>query len=195
MDLEKILEEHKKWSQDSPGGKQANLQGAVLQKADLWRANLQGAVLQKADLQGADLQGADLWRANLQGAVLQKAKLLGADLRGADLQEANLQGADLRGANLQGADLRGADLDLSAWPLWCGSRAVQVDVKIARQLAAHFCALLCEDNDFQLAKGAILKFAEKSHVWKHMVEGRENNEPERITAEPGLVPGADRQGT
>lgn len=67
--LNEILEKHKKWLNDEPGGERANLQGA----------NLRGA-----DLRGANLWGADLWRANLQEA----------DLRGA-----NLQGADLQGVN------------------------------------------------------------------------------------------------
>lgn len=48
--LSKILELHKKWINNEPGGKQANLRGA-----DLWKA---------------DLRGADLWRANLRGADL-----------------------------------------------------------------------------------------------------------------------------
>ena len=66
-------------------------------------------------------------------------------------------------ADLRWADLRGADLDYSCWPLWCGSKKVRVDVKIAAQLAAHFCALDCEDKDYQEARKAILKFALKSH--------------------------------
>ena len=82
--LNKVLEKHKKWLNDEPGGERADLQGANLQAADL----------QGADLQGADLRGADL---------------RGADLRGANLQAADLQGADLQGADLQGADLWGID--------------------------------------------------------------------------------------
>ena len=73
--LSKILELHKKWINNEPGGEQANLRGA--------------------DLRIADLRGADLWRADLRGADLR-----GADLRGADLEGADLEGADLKGANL-----------------------------------------------------------------------------------------------
>jgi hypothetical protein len=40
-------------------------------------------------------------------------------------------------ADLHGADLSGADLDYSCWPLWCGSKDVIVDVRIAAQKAAH----------------------------------------------------------
>ena len=102
--LEKILEEHKKW-----------LNGDAGIRADLSRADLIGADLRGADLRGADLIGADLTEADLRGANLTEADLIGADLRGADLTEADLIGADLteadlRGANLTEADLRGADL-------------------------------------------------------------------------------------
>ena len=72
--------------------------------------------------------------------------------------KANLRWADLRGANLSGADL-----DYSCWPLWCGSNKVKIDVEIAAQLAAHFCAVDCDDKDYQKARKAILKFALKSH--------------------------------
>ena len=93
----------------------ADLVGANLWDAYLYRANLKGADLEGADLRWANLKGADLRRANLRGANLYDADLGGADLRradlrGADLDGANLEGADLRGANLRGADLRGADL-------------------------------------------------------------------------------------
>ena len=54
-----------------------------------------------------------------------------------NLRGANLRGANLTGANLTGANLREADIDYSAWPLWCGSVGVIVDVRIAEQLAGH----------------------------------------------------------
>ena len=82
---------------------------------------------------------------------------------GADLRYANLRGADLRGADLSYADLSGADLDYSAWPLWCGSNHVKVDARIAAQLAAHFCALDCDDPKYQAARAAVLEFAKTSH--------------------------------
>ena len=81
----------------------------------------------------------------------------------ANLQYANLQDADLRDANLRCANLQYANLDYSCWPLWCGSKNVKVDVKIARQLAAHFCALDCKDKEYIKARKAILAFAKKSH--------------------------------
>jgi len=102
-------------------------------------------------------------RANLRGADLQGANLQGANLQGADLRWANLRGADLRWANLRGADLRWANLDYSCLPLWCGSKGMIVDRRIAAQIAAHFCALVCDDADYQAARTAILEFARTSH--------------------------------
>ena len=106
-----------------------------------------------------------LW---LNGNGGQQANLSGADLSGANLSGANLSGANLSGANLRGADLSGADLDYSCWPLWCGSKNVKVDLKIAQQIAAHFCALDCEDKEYKAARKAILKFAQKSHRAKDL---------------------------
>ena len=58
--LREILECHKKWINDEPGGKRADLRGANLWEANLWEADLRGA-----DLRGANLRGANLWEANL----------------------------------------------------------------------------------------------------------------------------------
>ena len=105
-----------------------------------------------------NLRGADLHRANLCEANLQRA-----NLRGADLHRANLCEAKLQRANLRGADLRGANIDYACWPLWCGSLGVKVDVRIARQLAYHLCALDCDDPEYIKARNAILDFANRFH--------------------------------
>lgn len=76
---------------------------------------------------------------------------------------ANLGGANLRGADLDGADLRGADLDLACWPLWCCSKNVKIDGRVAALLAAHFCAVDCDDPDYQTARAELLAFAKTSH--------------------------------
>jgi hypothetical protein len=89
----------------------ANLEGAILRKADLTEANLTGARLQRADLRGADLSRAICAEADLRGADLTRAKLSVVDFRLANLGRANLTGAMLRGALLRGADLREAILD------------------------------------------------------------------------------------
>ena len=152
-ELDAILQKHKLWLDDADGGIRADLKGA----------NLRGA-----DLRGADLSDADLYKSNLRHADLSDADLRGADLRGADLSDADLRRANLRYANLsdadlRGADLRGADLDYSCFPLWCGSKGMIVDRRIAAQIAAHFCALECDDADYIAAREAILEFAQTSH--------------------------------
>ena len=163
-ELKSILEQHESWIK-SIGGKRADLQGA-----DLRWANLQSADLRWADLQSANLQSADLRWADLQSANLQSA-----DLQGANLRDADLQGANLRDADLQGADLRDANIDYACLPLWCGSKKMKVDKRIAAQIAAHFCALDCDDADYQTARTAILEFAKTSHMGDELglVEERE----------------------
>jgi len=94
--------------------------------------------------------------------MLEKHKLWLDDEEGgkrADLEDANLEGADLRDA-----DLRGANLDYTCLPLWCGSKGMIVDKRIAAQIAAHFCALDCDDADYLAARTAILEFAKSSHL-------------------------------
>ena len=80
-----------------------------------------------------------------------------------DGERADLSGANLSGANLLWANLSGANIDYACWPLWCGSKGVKVDAKIAAQLAAHFCALDCTDEGYLAARMEILKFAKTSH--------------------------------
>jgi uncharacterized protein YjbI with pentapeptide repeats len=74
-----------------------------------------------------------------------------------------LIGANLSHADLRDADLHGANLDFACWPLWCGSKQVKVDARIAAQLAAHFCVLDCDDPDYIKARDAIMEFAKTSH--------------------------------
>ena len=136
--LSKILELHKKWINNEPGGEQANLGEADLVEADLRRADLR-----IANLRGADLRIADLGEANLGGA--------------------DLRGADLEGAYLEGADLKGANLDYSCWPLWCGSLGVRVCKRIAAQLAYHFCRLVCDDPEVIAAQNALIPLANQFH--------------------------------
>ena len=82
--------------------------------------------------------------------------------------KANLFWADLCGADLCGADLRGADLDYTDWSLSCKTTHVKVDRKIAAQLAAHFCVLICDDPDYIKARDAVMEFAKTSHRAKDL---------------------------
>lgn len=82
-ELDKILQDHKKWLNYSARWSFADLRGA-----DLRGANLRRADLRCADLRGADLREADLFFADLRGANLETADLRGTYLRGADLYKA-----------------------------------------------------------------------------------------------------------
>ena len=148
-ELNEVLSLHKRWLESY---------GAEGKLADLRGANLQGA-----NLQGANLLDANLLDANLLDADLRDAYLRFADLRGANLRGANLRGANLRGANLRGADLQGANLDCSVWPLWCGSFNVKCDIRLARQLAYHFCRLNCKDTEVIAAQNTLLGLANRFH--------------------------------
>ena len=113
--------------------------------------------------------GKDILKRDEHGRVIMPGEdLRRADLTCANLEDANLQGARLEYAilletKLQGADLRGANLDYSAWPLWCGSQGVIVDRRIAAQIAAHFCALVCDDPEVIASQEALLPLARTSH--------------------------------
>ena len=178
LSLEEILREHSLWLKNETGGICANLSGADLSKADLSEADLRGANLSEADLRCADLSESNLSGADLRCADLRGANLYGADLREADLRGANLYEADLYRADLREADLRGADLDYSAWPLWCGSLGVKVDVRIARQIAYHFCRLDCSDPEYLRARNLLIDFANGFHRVNEcgMLENREREE-------------------
>ena len=112
-------------------------------------------------------------RADLTDIDLRHANLRDANLRDANLRGADLSDIDLRHANLRDADLRNADLDFSCLPLWCGSKGVIVDRRIAQQIAAHFCALECDDADYIRAREAILEFAQGSHVASFLLESED----------------------
>lgn len=96
-------------------------------------------------------------------AELYSVDLRGADLRGADLYAANLRGTDIHKASFRGADLRRADIDYSAWSLSCKSFDIKADIRLASQLAYHFCRLDCDDPLFLEAKEALSTLANKFH--------------------------------
>ena len=137
-ELNSILEKHKMWLDNKPGGEKADLYNANLRGADLIGVDLKYATLVGAKLIGANLRGSYLSVANLRGsylsrAILSRANLRGANLRGADLSGADLSGADLSVANLSGADLSGADL-IGADLIWAdliGADLSGADLRVA----------------------------------------------------------------
>ena len=73
-ELETILEKHKKWLNDVPGGERANLRSADLRSANLEGANLKGANLEGANLEGANLDYScwPLWCGSLRNVRIDK---------------------------------------------------------------------------------------------------------------------------
>ncbi len=53
--LKRVLQRHKRWANNEPGGERAILVGANMVEANLERANLKGAILIKENLEGAYL--------------------------------------------------------------------------------------------------------------------------------------------
>ena len=85
-------------------------------------------------------------------------------------EKADLSYANLRYADLSYADLRSANLDYSAFPLWCGSFGVKVDIRLGAQLAYHFCRLDTENEDVKKAQKALKILANKFHRVKECGE-------------------------
>jgi hypothetical protein len=91
-----------------------------------------------ADLSYADLSSADLRYANLSSA---------------DLRYANLSYADLRSADLRYANLSSADLDFSSGITFrCSSFGFKAGIRLAAQMAYHFCRI--DFGDCEEAKKA-----------------------------------------
>ena len=110
LELEHVIEKHRKWLYSEDGGVRADLRSANLRYANLRYANLSYANLSSADLRYANLSSANLRDANLRYADLSSANLRYANLSYANLSSADLSSADLSYANLRYADLRDANL-------------------------------------------------------------------------------------
>jgi len=85
----------------------AYLRDAFLELANLQRADLSGADLRNVWLQSADLSDADFTSANIRHAIFESANLQGANFADQDFFNVNLHFADLRGADLSNAYLLG----------------------------------------------------------------------------------------
>ena len=106
-ELNKILDKHKKWLNNEPGG-------------------------ECADLHYSDLRGCNFCGSNLSGCNFRDS-----DLRYSDLRGCNLSYSDLRHCNLRYSDLRGCNLDFSCLPLWCGSLSAHFDDRQIVQIIYH----------------------------------------------------------
>lgn len=74
-ELNEILEKHKKWLNDEPGGECANLSHCDLSNRKLGCRDLRNSILSDCDLRDSDLSG--------------------CSLRGSDLSNSNLRGCNL----------------------------------------------------------------------------------------------------
>ena len=74
-ELDSILEKHKMWLNNEPGGERANLSDADLRGANLIKANLREAYLSDANLSDSTLRWADLSGTYLCRANLSETKL------------------------------------------------------------------------------------------------------------------------
>lgn len=110
VNLEVILDKHKKWLKHEEGGEKAKLIKADLSFVDLRDVDLINVDLRFSNLRGANLSCANLIRANLNHADLRKADLSYTSLSGADLSYANLSEVDLNDSDLRNTNLRHADL-------------------------------------------------------------------------------------
>ena len=107
-ELDKSLELHQKWLDNSPEGRRLHLHDI-----DLHDVNLPDTNLISADFYGTNLSGVNFYGTNLSNANLYDTNLSSADLKGA-----NLYGTVLYGVNLDGADLR--------WVNWHEAKGLKV---------------------------------------------------------------------
>lgn len=90
----------------------ANLEGAVLERANFRKANFGRSNLKRAKFYHSDLSEATFWTADMEGADLRETNLTDANLYTAVLKDARLLGTCLKGANLNKANLVGAQLSI-----------------------------------------------------------------------------------
>ena len=135
-ELDRIMEEHKKWLADRNIGKRADLSGLSLCDMDL-----SGKDFSYANMEGVDLMGANLSGANLSHAYLRRAYLMKTDLSKATLVEADFSQARIYLSNLDECVGDGA--------LFVGSRICDCSVLKASLKKAGFLMADVYDNDFK----------------------------------------------
>ena len=91
--------------------KQVNLQGAILDQADMHGCNFTQANLAGASCKSVHFRAAPMASADLSGADFTKARLRGVNLKKANCTGGNFTEADFTGSDLCGADFTNAILD------------------------------------------------------------------------------------
>lgn len=150
-----IVERHRRYLQNQPGGTRAMLRQCDLSGLNMRAADWTSSELMVCRFDGANLQQAVFRHANLFGARFNNCDLSGADFEKADLRGAKFEHANLTGAHLGGADLReGMVIDNSiTLDGDTGSRFTNAILRgtrlpNARCKAVDFSGAICEGTDF-----------------------------------------------
>ncbi len=96
-----VLQAHRRWLNNEPGGvrldlRGANMIGAFMRGAYMGDANLAGAYMRDANMTGAFMAGAFMGGANLNGAFMRGAYMGGANMRDACMTDAILPNGIVR---------------------------------------------------------------------------------------------------
>ena len=136
-ELNEILEKHKKWLNNEPGGERADLSHSDLSCSNLSRCNLSHCNLSRCDLSFSNLSACDLRGSNLSYSDLSACDLRGSNLSYSDLSYSDLRYSNLSACDLRGSNLSGCNLDYSCLPLWCGSLSAHFDDRHIVQIIYH----------------------------------------------------------
>jgi uncharacterized protein YjbI with pentapeptide repeats len=206
--LEQILDDHEKWlSSDGKEGRNAELMGYDLRKANFFGRNLRKIFIQSSDLTNqnftdlnlreslflkVNLSGANFYNSDLTGAIFQLSDLSNAVLWRAKVTDANLTDVNLRNsklisieglstAKIQHSDFRGAT------GLF-GNEFAQTDVtgvKLPEEIA-DFSSLKRVEETSKIARGVyIIVLLACVYSWMTIIS---TNDPDLITNSPFSPP-------
>ncbi|MCI9130317.1 MAG: pentapeptide repeat-containing protein [Eggerthellaceae bacterium] len=116
QELEEILEKHRLWVRDKPGGERADLTDADLRGIDLREALLSSAACKGACFDGVDMRGSNISAADMRGASFRMTKMHGSYARGtrfnrAEISRSNMNKMLLREADFSKARIENTDMD------------------------------------------------------------------------------------
>ncbi len=106
-ELKKILAAHKKWLDDEPGGKRAELENATFKSLDLHGIDLTGACLDFSSFTNCDLSGASFKETHCQMVAFENSILGDADFSYASLPYSVFNNSQLLNTNFLSANLFG----------------------------------------------------------------------------------------
>ena len=148
-----------------------HLEDAVLDGMSFRNCNFSFAMMK-----GASMVQTDFTRCNLSNVQLRDAKMMFASFDHCNLKRAKLNYADIRQVNFYRSELIDINIDFSSWPMWCGTKNSIVGEKLAQQIAAHFCALICDDPETKRMQALLLDYARNSHRANYLLDEGEGEE-------------------